>query len=350
MTRHVCVLTLGLALAMCVPAEAQGTGSGTRTLSLDTVVGVQDYFEDAGTWKTQLIIDSFATVEVAPRLQLSLRPLIWRVMTGNWDNYIAHASVRYEFEKGSKWRVEAGKFTSPIGLGMTENRANVNDSLVWWHRGYYSYLPTVGPGAAPHALMASIYPVGVLVNTSTAHWDARAAVIDRAPVDFFHTVGAPRRANAIVGGGITPRQGMRIGVAAAWGRSGDPTVSEPYALVNMEGEYAFGYTKISGEWTRDRFETPTGDRVAHGWTLQAKQTLAPRLYVHTRVTMMESPMMTPASPVPLEGAYKAADTTVGFLVTPEATLRVGHAAIKRWNDPAIDHQFGASVVWARRWW
>ena len=87
-------------------------------------------------------------------------------MTGQWEVYVPQASIRYEFEKGTKWRVEAGKFTSPIGLGMTENRASVNDGVIWWHRGYYSFLPAIGGGAAPHALIASIYPMGAQVTRS----------------------------------------------------------------------------------------------------------------------------------------------------------------------------------------
>ena len=175
---------LVLLLATAVPSRAQTTaGTGARAVAFDTVVGVQDYFDDAGAWKTQLIIDPFGTIEVAPRLQLSIRPLIWRVMLGDWEVYVPQASIRYEFEKGTKWRLEAGKFTSPIGLGMTENRANVNDGVIWWHRGYYRYLPTIGGGAAPHALSASIYPIGIQANTTGKHWDPRAAFIHRAPAD-----------------------------------------------------------------------------------------------------------------------------------------------------------------------
>ena len=79
--------TVAVALALLIVAsssEAQTTGA-TRAIALDTVVGVQDYFDDAGAWKTQLIVDPFGTVEVAPRLQVSVRPLIWRVMMGEWE-------------------------------------------------------------------------------------------------------------------------------------------------------------------------------------------------------------------------------------------------------------------------
>lgn len=350
MSRRPVAVALFLILAAVTSAHAQTTTTGTRAVAFDTVVGVQDFFDDSGAWKTQLIVDPFGTVEVAPRLQVSVRPLIWRVMTGAWEVYVPQASIRYEFEKGTKWRIEAGKFTSPIGLGMTENRASVNDGVIWWHRGYYSYLPAIGGGAAPHALIASIYPMGVQANTSAKHWDARVAFIDRAPTDFFHQEGAPARGNAVVGGGITPRQGLRIGAGAAWGRSGDANLSDRYALVNVEGEYAFAYTKVSGEWTRDRFETPTGDREAHGATLQVKQTLTPRIFVHTRATAITSPVTIVATGEMPNRTSWYADTTLGYLVGPETTVRLAHSAIRRWNVPNVDNQVGISIVWARRWW
>ena len=84
-----------LLVAIAAPTRAQTVGSGTRAVAFDTVAGVQDYFDDNGTWKTQLIIDPFGTVEVAPRLQLSIRPLIWHVMTGKWEVYVPQASIRW---------------------------------------------------------------------------------------------------------------------------------------------------------------------------------------------------------------------------------------------------------------
>jgi hypothetical protein len=143
---------------------------------------------------------------------------------------------------------------------------------------------------------------------------------------------------------------MRIGAAAAWGRSGNATVSEPYRLLNVEGEYAFGYTKISGEWTRDRFETPVGGAVAWGLTLQARQTLAPRIYLHSRATAIESPALAPAAGASPSRRSWYVDSTLGLLVTPEATIRVAHSALRRWNAAAVDHQIGVSIVWSKRWW
>ena len=49
------------------------------------------------------------------------------------------------------------------------------------------------------------------------------------------TMGPPTRM-AWVGAGFSPRQGLRIGVAGAWGRSGNAETSDPYTLLNIEGE------------------------------------------------------------------------------------------------------------------
>jgi hypothetical protein len=44
------------------------------------------------------------------------------------------------------------------------------------------------------------------------------------------------------------------------------------------------------------------------------------------------------------------DSTAGYLVNPEITVRVGHAALKTFTRTDVDHQIGASLVWSRRWW
>jgi hypothetical protein len=233
---------------------------------------------------------------------------------------------------------------------MTENRPDLNPGVLWCHRPYYGDVPSLGEGTAPHALISANYPMGALVSTSGDRWDARVAFTDRAPVDIWTAhEGTPRRANALIGAGLSPRQGVRIGVATAWGHSGDHTSSQPYRLVNVKGEYAFGYTRVTAEWTRDEFDTPTGTQVASGWTLQATQTITPRLFVHRRLS-------TVASPAALtDGTFEArdflsVDTSVGYRVRPDVTIRAGHAAIKGWTSDRADHQIGMSLVWSKRWW
>jgi hypothetical protein len=210
---------------------------------------------------------------------------------------------------------------------MMENRASSNPGFYWCHRPLYLALPSHGSNAPLLSLVSAVYPTGAQVSTAAVHWDARAALVDTAPVQFWHpepAMSASRTPNAIVGGGLTPWQGFRMGASTAWGSvgpSGPGRTGQRYGMLNVEGEYAFGYTKISGDWTRDRFDTAARDRIADGWTVQVRQTLTPRVFAHSRVTTIHARAMpSPPEEVAL-GRYRAADSTVGYLLNPELTLR-----------------------------
>jgi len=154
-------------VVLAIPVGAQETGArGARAVEFDTVIGVQDFWGDAGQSPTQVVVDLSGTVEVAPGMQATVRPKLWRTR-GEWKTLVDQMSIRYEFAKGSNWRVEAGRFPSPIGLGMTENRPNLNPGVVWYHRPYYMPLPALGSGAPRVSLVSSTYPYGGQVSTST---------------------------------------------------------------------------------------------------------------------------------------------------------------------------------------
>jgi hypothetical protein len=243
----------------------------------------------------------------------------------------------------------------PIGLGMTENRADLNAGMIWWHRAYYMPIPFLGADVPRLSLMSAVYPSGVQASTSGTHWDARAAVVDLSPIEFWREpAGVSRSPNTIVGGGVSPWQGFRVGLAGAWGQFAAPTEARDglrYAMTNVEGEYAFGYTKISGEWTRDRIDTSTGTRVSSGWTLQAQQTLTPRIFAHVRGSSLGSPEVSRSGPLTVtDRTFASVDTTVGYRLTPTMTVRVGHTAMKSWTASTWEQQAGVSLMWTNRWW
>jgi hypothetical protein len=120
-------------------------------------------------------------------------------------------------------------------------------------------------------------------------------------------------------------------------------------MVNVEGEWAFAYTKISGEWTRSQFDTPSGSREAYGLTVQARQTLTPRLFAHSRATFGRTPQVSNRG-VATPRRYGAVDSTVGYMLNPDITLKLGHTAMKSWTRTTVDHQLAVSVAFARRWW
>ena len=339
-----CVMVMGLLVPL--PAAAQSDTS--RRVAVDSVVGVQDLWFESRDWPTAVVLDPFVSARITRGLQVAARPKLWR-LNGEWDLVLDQASIQYQRHWHANWRVEAGRFPSPVGLGMTENRASTNPGLLWWHRPYYMPLPDLGPGAPRVSLVSATYPDGLVVSASTAQWDGRVAVIDRAPVEFWHgETHADRAAHVVVGGGITPLFGLRVGAVVA---RGDLTSAPDgqYRLINIEGDYAFAYTRVSGEWTHDVFDMPGGRRVARGWTLQAQQTLTPRLFAHARVTSM-------AAPEVIEGglaeprAFRSIDATLGYRVDAELTIRAGYSAVEGWRGGAVDHHAGLSLMWARRWW
>ena len=326
----------------------------SRGVAFDTVIGYQDFFAEDADWPTQFIADAFAAVELGPGWQLSVRPVVWRV-GGTWESLLDQASLRYEFRLGANWRVEAGKFPSPIGLAMTENRANVNPGVIWCHRPYYMALPSQGGDLPPVSLVSAVYPWGGLVTASADRWDVRAGLVDRPPVAFWQPGdGDLRGANGVVGGGVSPRQGMRVGVSRAWGRFAADSPARPaldYDMVTAEADVAFGRSRISGEWVRSRLDAPGGARVSQGWTAQAQHTLTPRIFVHSRASSVRAPRAaTSLATTVVEERFRAIDTTAGYLLSPDVTARLAHSAIRRFAHSTVDHQIGLSLVWTRRWW
>lgn len=126
---------------------------------------------------------------------MSVHPVAWRV-GGEWESLLDQASVRYE----------------------------------------------------------AVYPWGAQVTASGNRWDARAGVVDRAPVAFWQrSAGDVQSANGIVGVGPTPRQGTRLGVSRAWGRFAGDSASHPLAHAAVRG---FGRASVDHQvgvsmgWTR----------------------------------------------------------------------------------------------------
>ncbi len=321
-------------------------------MQIDTVLGLQDYAETDGRSPVQVVIDGFVSADLGRGWLASLRPRAWRA-GGEWELLVDHASVQRTFRGRASWRVEAGRFVTPIGFGMTENRPNLNAGTIWCHRPYYMALPSLGADEPPVSLISAVYPNGALVAGSGQRWDVRAAAIDRAPVEFWkRDPRAARSMNVITGGGVTLRQGARVGVSAATGQFGRPVgdgSGSRYRLINVEGEIAAGHTKVSGEWTRTDFSQTDRDRRAHGVTLQAQRTFTPRVFAHSRASWVESPEHL-ASGDDVIRHFWSIDTTIGYRVTPEIALRASHAAVRGWAIPRFDHQLGASIMWTRRWW
>ena len=118
----------------------------------------------------------------------------------------------------------------------------------------------------------------------------------------------------------------------------------------VEGEYAFGYTKLAGEWTTERFSHGATRDTAYTWFGQVAQTLTPRWFAAVRHEAISAPPMAALGPAAPRLSFRTSEGTVGYRLTPELTLRGSVTASRWYTARTTDWKGGVQVVWSRRWW
>jgi hypothetical protein len=355
--------SLLVAMAFCGLAPVAIHAQEPARFSLDSAVSI-DVFQGQGTVDdANIVVDVTAVFRVADGWLVYVRPWFREPRVPrptnpeNWDKEIYQAALQYERTGRISTRVDAGYIASPVGLGMMDTRPGVNPTIAP-HMSYLQPMPSFESGSPRVGAIASTYPLGTQVTFSTGVWDARTAVVASAPTRTYviNKDGNPRATPVIVAGaGMTPTMGLRVGGAFAAGdyATGEElTVPEAegrgFRLVNIEGEYAFGYTKVSGEVTRTEFDVMAGKAVARAWFLQAAHTLSPRWFVAARQEGVSAP-----PPFGVAGArrhFHMSEATLGYRLSHDLTLRTSFVARKAYTRSEWDQQAGASIVWTRRWW
>jgi len=353
--------TLALAIALLSVAAPLGAQTPYQRVSLDTTVSIDFYRGNNISDRPQIIGDVTATAQLGHGWQFYFRPW-FRLARPNpptatppdWDAQIYQASLRYERTGTVSTRVDLGYMPSPIGLGIFDVNPRQNPTIAG-HSSYFSPLPPFDTNAVRVPAIAATYPLAALVTLSGAHWDARAGVADSAPVrisvPFVST--NPRATPAFeAGAGVTPITGLRFGVSFAKSVyiknaelvPGLVPGDRELTLAGVEGEYAFRYTKISGEVIHDTFTIPAGDFGATEWFIQAAQTLAPRWSVagrHEGTSMLLS-----GTPQHL----LANELTVGFRATRDVLLKASVYTRQPYGRVDWDKQFSVQAVFQHRWW
>jgi len=347
------VVGVATAIGMTSPAFAQ-----TSRFALDAVAAADVDYGSQVTRQSTAWFDLFGAVRIADNLDLRVRPVVFRrAFDGSWQAQMYELALRYERPGKIGLRVDAGQFTSPIGLSLLENRPDKNP-VVSQHSTLYLPIPRYEPGTPSTNLLAAAYPLGAKVTVSGAKWDARAAVIDSSPVrgrPFFGDNKPPRMANVVAGFGVTPYIGLRFGVAIAAGDYAaeqevrDKSRGDRRATVaQLEGEWAFRYTRIAGEFLWTGRELATADSTVNGGWIEITQTVHPRVFLATRY----DDQWTEWTSVPDNAArletYRRVETAVGFRLMPELTLRASYMTRKGYVVGFCDDQFLSSIVVAKR--
>ena len=279
----------------------QASAQSPEWSALDTVLSIDAFGGENVSNHPQIIIDVAGGVRISDHVQAYIRPW-FRLPRPNtptspvpvWSHEIYQAGIRYERPaSGARpaTRLDVGYNVSPIGLGIPDTRPSLNPTIST-HISYVSPMPAFDLTVPRVSAVSQTYPLSAQVTVASTHWDARGAVLNAAPTRNY-AVGRPtnpRRTPAfVVGAGIAPVTGLRVGVSLAQGHyataaevTGPAPSDRSVTIIGTEGEYAVGYTKVSGEIVRSRFERSVGNAVAYEYFVQGIQTLAPRWFVAGR--------------------------------------------------------------------
>ena len=352
MTRHAWLIIVPL---LCVPPAVHAQVS---RVSLDAVVAADAASGSSVSRKPTSWIDVFGAVRLADGLDLRVRPVVFRrSFDGEWRARMYELALRYERPGRVGLRIDAGQMSSPLGLSILENRPDVNP-VISQHSTLYLPVPRFEAGTPTTYLLAASYPLGTQVSASTRTWDARVAVIDSSPIRGRSMMGEsdrPRLANLVVGGGVTPLVGLRLGASFAHGGYAahtevrDPRAGNRHATIGqLEGEWSFDYTRIAGEYLWTRREMALSSAAVDGGWLEVTQTLSPRWFVAGRYDDQRTSWINPANGTASHEPYRRVEATVGMRLTPEVTLRGSYLTRHGYVVSFWDDQVLASVVWARK--
>lgn len=340
-------------------AAGRASAQPQERFSIDSVVESDVFRGQNAADRPNVVIDITGVVRVANGWTLYVRPWFSQRRQTTWDKEIYQAALQYEHAGAISTRVNLGYIVSPIGLGMMDSRPSVNP-LILPHLAYFTPMAPLEPGGSAVWPLASTYPLGGEVTVSGAKWDARAALVNTSPARIFviNNTGVNPASTPVfeAGAGVTPKIGLRIGASFARGNYVTGSELKPaqadgrmMTLANIEGEYAFGHTRLSGEVTHDTFATAHGNVVAYEWFIEGMQTLAPRWFIVGRQEGLSGPPPF-STPTADRQFFHTTETTLGYRLTPEFTFRASFFARKTFTRSDWDQQAGVSIVWAQRWW
>ena len=376
--RHVRPAALAsTALALLLQPATVRAQDVTGRVAMEAVASIS--FSSADGGDPFLMFDQTSTIGVGRGWDVIVRPWERRMPGGDWGAEMYQLQMRYTSSTRIPFRFDAGVISSPLGLATLELKPDLNPTIGAPFY-YFVPLPPFDGNFDRVTIMSGGYPLGAILNASGTHWDVRGGVTDATPArarSVFSSTKAAAAPQFVVGGGVTPATGLRFGAGVALGRyrvdalaqkslvipensyeseagttgvipRGTPLPDETAGVFNIEGEYAIGYTRVSGEFVVDRFETLISPAVARGFNVVAVRTLSPRWFTAGRVVGASTPVLT--GPTPARRVGKSAEATIGYRLTPTITFRAAYQGSTSFTRPTWRHAVAVSTVWAQRWW
>ena len=358
------ISAISAASAAVVLAPQNATAQQIDRFTADSVIAIDTFGGENVSGRPQMVVDVSAGVRLGANWQVYFRPWFRKARPSTptaaappWDAQLYQAGLRYERPGNVAVRVDAGQLVSPVGLGMMDWRPNLNPTIVP-HLSNVVPMPVFDPTVPRQVPIAQAYPLGTQVTLSNTIWDARTAVVNSAPTHAW-AVGADNNPGPTpvleAGGGITPIVGLRFGLSLAHGKyvTKEDAPRTPdgrsMTLIGGEAEYAFRYTKLSGEFERTQFETSTGTAIASEYFVQGVQTISARWFGAGRYEGASAPPLAVGPVVGRRTQLRMLEGTAGFRVTPAITIRSSYYARHSYTSAQWDRQVGVSLVWTQRW-
>jgi hypothetical protein len=152
-----------------------------------------------------------------------------------------------------------------------------------------------------------VYPLGLMVSGERGMLDYRAAAISLPPTHRGYVPRPDHAARPVIGFGITPMAGLRIGMSATEGPylngelsasqlNGESWQSYRQGVLATDIQYGFGHFDLRTEFVTARFDVPRNGSIdGQAGYAEARATLSPRVFVAARGEFNRYPFIRPTS-------------------------------------------------------
>jgi hypothetical protein len=233
---------------------------------------------------------------------------------------VEQAAIRYTIS--SRAVLDAGKITMPLGTFSARRFS--------WRN------PLIGtPDAYP-----VLYPYGVTVSGAAASLDYRAGVVSLPMTHEDYSPAPSHAARPVIGIGITPFIGVRLGLGYTWG----PYLNDTLTSTQLDGRKwssyqqrvlvadlaaSYGYFELFAEAGASAYDVPRTAEPVEGlaYFVEGKYTFTPRVFVALRLERNDYPFIRPVSPtfwVARKTDFHNEELGVGYRIGASTLVKVSY--------------------------
>ena len=212
------------------------------------------------------------------------------------------------------------------------------------------HLPPVNPLIGDPDLYPPLYPWGAIASGSIGWFDYRAGILSLPAVNERYSPAPSHRPRPAMGAGLTLSPALRVGLSATHGPYLGESVASmlpagsawhDFAQTVIAGDVRFGvgYLDMRAEAAWSSYEVPThSERVnGIGAYIEAKVTIAPRLFAAARVEHFDYAFIQPVSPafwVGTQTLQRNAEIGLGFLPGRRSMIKLSYRRDQWPGEPA----------------